>query len=139
MRVSKVVTILVISLVSCGPSDQELQQAAMAHMKSIMEQKQEVEKQINKLDSFIQKNNVFYEDLVAQIVAEESRLRDIQGFQFLRTAYEKEQQIKSQVKYIRELETKKTEIEELLAGQNEQLTQLKNHEQVLQREIDNPQ
>lgn len=131
--------IITISLFGCGPSDQELQQAAAARMKVVMEQKQEAEKQINELNDIIQKNNAVYEDVVAQIVAEESRLRDIQGFQFLRTADEKEQQIKSQVKYIRELEAKKTQIEELLAGQKEQVTQLKNQEQVLQQEIEHLQ
>lgn len=139
MKTSKTITILFISLFGCGPSDQELQQAAAARMKVVMEQKQEAEKQINELNDIIQKNNAVYEDVVAQIVAEESRLRDIQGFQFLRTADEKEQQIKSQVKYIRELEAKKTQIEELLAGQKEQVTQLKNQEQVLQQEIEHLQ
>jgi predicted metal-dependent hydrolase len=112
-----VISFLLLVVASCGPSDQQIQESAMQQMKQWIEQKGDLEEQLEKQEASLEANLHAYEDLIASIVAQKSKFQDIKGFKLLRTASEKEQQIKAQVKYIRELEAKVPEFEKVIREQ----------------------
>lgn len=127
---------LLIVVASCGPSDQQIQESAMQQMKQWIEQKGDLEEQLEKQEASLEANLHAYEDLIASIVAQKSKLQDIKGFKLLRTASEKEQQIKNQVKYIRELEAKVPEFEKVIREQRSNIENFRAMITDLSREID---
>ena len=128
--------LLLMFLASCGPSDQQIQENAMRQMKSWIQQKASLEKQANKTENMLQSNINAYEDLIASIEAQKSKLQDIKGFKLLRTSSEKEQQIKTQVKYIRELEAKVSEFEKVIKEQRSMNESFREMITDLSRKID---
>lgn len=124
MRTILIYLLLGIALNSCGPSEREIQETAMAQMKMWIEEKNNLEKQAEELEIKLTSNGDAYEDLIASIEAEKVRLRDIEKFHLLRTSSEKEEQIKAHVKYIRILESKVPEFERVIEVQKQSTIEL---------------
>lgn len=82
----RLLLLIMISLVSCGPSSEERASILKAQQVLIREakgQKQAIENQIS--------------SLTAELAVQNDKLSSIQEFQFLRTTEEREQQIREQV------------------------------------------
>lgn len=121
---SLLVSLLIVTIISCGPSAQEKAAAEKVRMDSIadatkkaMEAKQSLEVQLDKFNTDLMQTK-------ADLDVAKNEMNKIQEFQFMRTADERQQQVHDQSIRIQTLEKNVSILENNVVVVTQQLNQV---------------